>query len=95
MPTGSFLLAYSDRVSSTRHTSLPWASRATRRGLHLFVNGRFVRDRLVAGALYGPYRGLIPEGRFPVAILFLAGLPSFVAEAKFSGDAFIFAIFSA
>jgi len=45
--------------------------RSGRASLFLFVNGRFVRDRTVVGALLSPYRGVLPQGRYPVAVLFL------------------------
>ncbi len=45
--------------------------RATGAGIHLFVNGRPVRDRLVRHALLQVYRDVLPRGRFPSALLFL------------------------
>jgi DNA mismatch repair protein MutL len=50
---------------------LPAASRATTAEQYLFVNGRPVRDRLLAGALRGAYADRLPAGRHPVAALFL------------------------
>ena len=38
---------------------------------YFFVNNRFVKDKTFAYALKTAYSGLIPPGRFPVAILFL------------------------
>ncbi len=40
-------------------------------GIHLFVNGRAVRDRLIQHALVDVYRDVLPRGRFPSAVLFL------------------------
>src|SRR5262245_33606635 len=51
--------------------SRPDRHRATGAGLHLFVNGRPVRDRLLRHALLDAYRDLLPRGRFPTALLFL------------------------
>jgi DNA mismatch repair protein MutL len=51
--------------------SRPDRHRATGAGLHLFVNGRPVRDRLLRHALLEVYRDLLPRGRFPTALLFL------------------------
>jgi DNA mismatch repair protein MutL len=51
--------------------SRPDAHRATAAGIHLFVNGRPVRDRLMRHALLQVYRDLLPRGRFPTAVLFL------------------------
>ena len=38
---------------------------------YFFVNNRFVKDKIFASALKSAYSGVIPSGRFPVAILFL------------------------
>jgi DNA mismatch repair protein MutL len=38
---------------------------------YLFVNGRWVRDRLVSQALQEAYRGLLVTGKHPIAFLFL------------------------
>ncbi len=38
-------------------------------GVYLYVNGRFVRDPVLRRALTEAYRGLLPGGRFPVAVL--------------------------
>jgi DNA mismatch repair protein MutL len=51
--------------------SRPEAHRATGSGIHLFVNGRPVRDRLLRHALLQVYRDVLPRGRFPSAVLFL------------------------
>ena len=48
----------------------PTQHRSSRTGLHLFVNGRPVRDRLLLGAVAEGYRGLIPKGRHPIVVLF-------------------------
>ncbi len=51
--------------------SRPDAHRATAAGIHLFVNARPVRDRLLRHALLDVYRDWLPRGRFPTALLFL------------------------
>ena len=40
-------------------------------GQHLVVNGRPVRDKLLAGAVRGGYGDLVPNGRHPMLALFL------------------------
>jgi DNA mismatch repair protein MutL len=47
----------------------PDAHRATSRGIFLYVNGRFVKDRTVQHALAAAYRGRLLKGQFPVAVL--------------------------
>ena len=51
--------------------SRPDRHRPTLAGIHLFVNGRAVRDRLIQHALVDVYRDVLPRGRFPSAVLFL------------------------
>ncbi len=53
----------------------PEHHRATGAGIHLFVNGRPVRDRLIRHALLQIYRDVLPRGRFPSALLFLELAP--------------------
>jgi len=48
----------------------PTLHRSSRTGLHLFVNGRPVRDRLLLSAVAEGYRGLVPKGRHPIVVLF-------------------------
>ena len=40
-------------------------------GIHLFVNGRPVRDRLLLFAVREAYRDALPSGRHPLAVLFV------------------------
>jgi DNA mismatch repair protein MutL len=51
--------------------SRPDRHRPTLGGIHLFVNGRTVRDRLLQHALVEVYRDVLPRGRFPSAVVFL------------------------
>ncbi|MDT7690481.1 MAG: mismatch repair protein MutL [Acidobacteriota bacterium] len=53
------------------YVSAPRARRTTRDAQYLFVNGRYVRDRLVARALSEGYRSVLPHGVYPSALLFL------------------------
>ncbi len=50
--------------------SRPGYHRATGSGLHLFVNDRPVRDRLMRHAALEMYRDVLPRGRFPTLVLF-------------------------
>ncbi len=54
----------------------PGLNRPNGRGLHLFVNRRPVRDRLLSHAVMESYRNLIPKDRYPVALLFVEIPPS-------------------
>jgi len=57
------------RVSG--YISAPRERRTTRDAQYLFVNGRYVRDRLVSRALSEGYRTVLPHGVYPAALLFL------------------------
>jgi DNA mismatch repair protein MutL len=49
--------------------SQPDFHRSTRGLVHLFVNGRPVKDRTMMAAVTGAYGPRLPKGRFPVAVL--------------------------
>ncbi len=51
--------------------STPLLTRQNREEEMFFVNGRYVKNPLLARSLEGAYRSLIPFNRFPVGILFL------------------------
>ncbi len=50
---------------------LPTLNRATAAQQFLFVNGRPVRDKLLAGAVRGAYGDMLPTGRHPSLALFV------------------------
>jgi DNA mismatch repair protein MutL len=51
---------------------LPTLHRPNARELYLVVNGRPVRDKLLAGTVRAAYGDLVPHGRYPMLALFLA-----------------------
>ena len=51
--------------------SAPRDRRTSRDAQYLFVNGRFVRDRLISRALSEGYRSVLPHGVYPAALLFI------------------------
>lgn len=51
--------------------SAPRERRTSRDAQFLFVNGRFVRDRLIGRAVSEGYRSILPHGVYPVALLFI------------------------
>jgi DNA mismatch repair protein MutL len=79
--------------------SPPAVSRANRTGMHLFVNGRWITSRTLSVAVEEAYRGLLMEGRYPLAVLFLEVPPAEVdvnvhpnkREVRFIRDADAFA----
>lgn len=52
--------------------SAPDLSERTTRGIHVFVNGRYVRDRTIQHAISDAYRTLLERGRHPVVVLFIS-----------------------
>ena len=51
--------------------AVPRLNRSTARGIYLFVNGRWVKDRVIQHALFAGYSGRLMKGQYPVAVLFL------------------------
>lgn len=55
---------------------LPTWHRATSRDIHLIVNDRPVRDRLLTGAVRAAYSDMMPRDRFPATVVAIAIDPS-------------------
>jgi len=49
----------------------PTLHRSSNAGVHVFVNGRYVRDRTLIAAVLSAYKPYLPRGRYPVAVLFV------------------------
>jgi DNA mismatch repair protein MutL len=49
----------------------PAVTRRTSRGLYVFVNGRFVRDRTIQHGIFAGYSQRLVKGQFPVAVIFI------------------------
>lgn len=62
---------FDDHVSVAGWISSPEITRSTSRGIYVYVNGRFVRDRVIQYALFEGYKGRLMKERFPVAVLFI------------------------
>jgi DNA mismatch repair protein MutL len=60
-----------DAVAISGWVSSPRTTRRTSRGLYIYVNGRFVRDRVIQHALIEGFSQRIVKGQFPVAALFI------------------------
>ncbi|MGV7029522.1 DNA mismatch repair endonuclease MutL [Methylobacterium symbioticum] len=65
-------------LALTGHVSLPTFNRGAASHIHLVVNGRPVRDRLLLGAVRGAYADTLASDRHPVLGLFLACDPALV-----------------
>lgn len=61
--------------------SLPTYNRATSVDQFIFVNGRYVKDKLLQGAIKGAYQDFLPRGRHPVVVLFIT-LPNYEVDVN-------------
>lgn len=85
-------------VTVTGYVGKPTASRGSRSYQHFFVNGRYVKSRMMASALEEAYKNQIMVGRFPICVLHVTVAPTAVdvnvhpakTEVKFlrEGDVF-------
>jgi len=55
----------------TGYVSAPRDRRTSRDSQYLFVNRRFVRDRMIGRSLTEGYRSILPHGVYPAALLFI------------------------
>ena len=69
------------------YAGLPTFNRANSLQQFLFVNGRPLRDPLLAGALRAAYADVLARDRFPVVALFLEMRPGGVRRERASGQA--------
>ena len=85
-------------VTLTGFVGKPTASRGSRSYQHFFVNGRYVKSKMMAAALEEAYKNQIMVGRFPICVLHVTVAPTAVdvnvhpakTEVKFlrEGDVF-------
>lgn len=70
---GDLIEVYSEmnsmRVSG--FVSSPSNTRTSKDSQFFFINGRYVRDKVIASALSEGYRAMIPSGVYPTAMLFI------------------------
>ena len=78
----------------------PACDRGSAKLQHLFVNGRWFRDRSLGHALQDAYRGLLMVGRYPIGVLFLGVPPETVdvnvhpakAEVRFREPSLVYSL---
>lgn len=61
--------ASSDSVGVTGLIASPDCSRSSTASMYTYINGRYIRDRVVQHAILQAYRNSLEKGRFPVVIL--------------------------
>jgi DNA mismatch repair protein MutL len=65
-------IAYkSDDLTIGGWISSPRFTRRTSRGIHVYVNDRFVRDKMIQHALFEGYTQRLVKGQYPLAVLFI------------------------
>ena len=77
--------------------SLPTMNKSNHNQQYLFVNGRYIQDRNLSGAIRAAYRDTLPKGRFPIFCLFIEVPPDFIdvnvhpgkTEVRFQDNALI------
>ncbi|OGP53862.1 MAG: hypothetical protein A2Y65_11710 [Deltaproteobacteria bacterium RBG_13_52_11] len=52
--------------------TVPTYCRGSSKGIYIYVNGRYIRDKLISHAVSEAYRRFIPAKMYPVVILFLS-----------------------
>jgi DNA mismatch repair protein MutL len=60
-----------DEISISGFITSPRVTRRTSRGLYIFVNGRFVRDRTIQHGVFEGYAQRLVKGQFPIAVVFI------------------------
>jgi DNA mismatch repair protein MutL len=60
-----------DGMTLKGYIGLPTYTKATSAAQFFFVNGRYIKDKLFPGVLKAAYQGLLFQGRFAVAVLYL------------------------
>ena len=61
--------------------SLPTFSKGSADGIYIYVNQRFVKDRIVTKAILEAYRHVIPSGKFPIVLLWIT-LPPYAVDVN-------------
>ncbi len=61
----------SEEVKVSGFISPPSVQRSSSSGFYIYVNGRFVRDKVIRHAVLQGYAGFIMKGKYPLAIIFV------------------------
>jgi DNA mismatch repair protein MutL len=59
----------------TAYLTPPKFARLSMRGQFVYLNGRFIRDRVLSRAINEAYRETLPHGRYPIVFVFLDAPP--------------------
>ncbi len=61
--------------------SLPSISKANSDGIYIYVNKRFVKDRMIYKGITEAYRHILPTGKFPIVVLFIT-IPPYAVDVN-------------
>ena len=67
-----------DAIQVKGFVTEPELDRGDTKGLWFFVNGRYVRDRMLQRAVLDGYRGIMQRGRYPIVVLLVRVNPEVV-----------------
>ena len=56
----------------------PQTNRSSTSAMYTYINGRYIRDKVVQHAILDGYRSLLEKGRYPITVLFLEIDPALV-----------------
>jgi DNA mismatch repair protein MutL len=65
------VMGESGEMRARGFVSSPSATRTNRDSQYFFINGRYVRDKIIGKALSEAYRAMMPSGVYPSAMLFV------------------------
>jgi DNA mismatch repair protein MutL len=71
----SHVVSFEDKENEVQiqgWATIPTYCRGSSKGIYVYVNGRYIRDKLVAHAISEAYRRLIPAKMYPVIVLSLS-----------------------
>jgi DNA mismatch repair protein MutL len=72
------ILAERQGYAISGYAGLPTMNRANASQQYLFVNGRYVKDKILQGAIRGAYQDFLARDRHPLVVLFLDIAPNLV-----------------
>jgi DNA mismatch repair protein MutL len=70
-----------DQIKILGFTSLPPLVKGNSDGIYIYVNNRFVKDRMIYKAITEAYRHVLPSGKFPITLLFIT-IPPFAVDVN-------------
>ncbi|MHB8123018.1 MAG: DNA mismatch repair endonuclease MutL [Desulfuromonadaceae bacterium] len=65
------VMSEGEYATITGFVSAPALVRSGTQAIYTYINGRFIRDRVVQHSIMQAYRGVIDRGRYPVVALFI------------------------